>query len=245
MSSFPHVGGESSFATTHWSLILRLKGTGAEARTALGELIRAYWYPVYAYFRRKTGAHDRSEDLTQGLFTHLLEANSLVDVDPRRGRFRSYLLACCEHYFLNEQARMAARKRGGGVSPISLDLSAAENRYRVEPVDHLDAERIYTRAWALDLLDASLRDLQEEYQNAGNAALFQQLRPTLTAAADAPAYSDVAAACGMSVDAVKKAAQRLRARYGAALRSRIAATVPDPSMIDEEIRDLFEALAAR
>jgi len=245
MSIFPHSGGASSFATTNWSLILQLKGVGPEARTALGELIQTYWYPVYAYFRRKTGAHDPSEDLTQGLFTHLLEANSLAEVDPRRGRFRSYLLACCVHYMLNEQARIAARKRGGGRSQISLDLSAAETRYRVEPIDRLDAERIYARAWALELLDTSMRDLQEEYRTAGKVALFDQLKPTLTQGSDAPTYSDVAATCGMSVEAVKKAAQRLRGGYGAALRRRIAATVPDPSMIDDEIRELFEALAAR
>ncbi len=234
--------GRGDFATTQWSLVVRARGSGAASREALGELIRTYWYPVYAYFRRKTGAADRAEDLTQGLFTHLLDGEALTNLEPGRGRFRSFLIACCENYIRNDSARLAARKRGGGIVPQSLDLATAEGRYRVEPVDHLTAERIYARSWALDLLAVALTDLQAEY---GNSNLFEQLRPTLTAGDDAPAYSEVAAACGMSVAAVKKAAQRLRERYGAVLRRRIAETLADGEDVDREIAELFAALAAR
>jgi RNA polymerase sigma factor (sigma-70 family) len=233
------------FATTHWSLIIQARGADPAARIALGELIRAYWYPVYAYFRRKTGSTEQAEDLTQGLFTHLLEGNALAEMDPSRGRFRSFLIACCKHFLLNDRARAAAQKRGGGVVPLSLDLSHAEARYRVEPVDHLTAERVYARTWALDLLDASLRDVQDQYRSGGNAAIFDRLKPTLTATGDAPAYAEIAGECGMSLAAVKKAAQRLRERYREALRRRVASTLADAASVDEEIRELFEALANR
>lgn len=237
--------GPGEFTTTQWGLVVRARGSGDASREALGELIRTYWYPVYAYFRRKTGASDRAEDLTQGLFTHLLDGAALADVDPGRGRFRSFLISCCENYLLNDNARLAAHKRGGGVVPLSLNLATAEGRYRVEPVDHLSAERVYARSWALDLLGVALNDLQAEYATADNTGLFEQLRPTLTATDDAPAYSEVAAACGMSVAAVKKAAQRLRQRYGDALRRRIAETLADGESVDQEIAELFAALAAR
>ncbi len=236
-------GGE--FTTTHWSLVVRARGSGTASREALGELIRAYWYPVYAYFRRKTDAPNRAEDLTQGLFTHLLDGEALANLDPGRGRFRSFLIACCENFLLNDNARLAARRRGGGAVPLSLDLATAEGRYRVEPADHLTAERVYARSWALDLLGSALNDLQTEYASADNHSLFEQLRPTLTAAGDAPAYSEVAAACGMSVAAVKKAAQRLRERYGEALRRRISDTLAEGEDVDQEIAELFGALAAR
>ncbi|HSQ57733.1 MAG TPA: sigma factor, partial [Gemmata sp.] len=235
----------AEFATTHWSVILQARGADSASRDALGELIRAYWYPVYAFFRRKTGAADEADDLTQGLFTHLLEGNALAAVDPSRGRFRSYLIACCDHYFLNERERRAARKRGGGVAPLSFDLSTAEERYRIEPADHLTPERVYARTWALDLLDATLHELEADYSKDGNAALFQQLKPTLTASGDAPAYAEVAAACDMTVPAVKKAAQRLRERYRDTLRRRVGATLSNPDEVDQEIRELFEALASR
>ena len=237
--------GPGEFTTTQWGLVVRARGSGDASREALGELIRTYWYPVYAYFRRKTGASDRAEDLTQGLFTHLLDGAALANVDPGRGRFRSFLISCCENYLLNDNARLAAHKRGGGGVPLSLDLATAEGRYRVEPVDHLSAERVYARSWALDLLGVALNDLQAEYATADNTGLFEQLRPTLTATDDAPAYSEVAAACGMSVAAVKKAAQRLRQRYGDALRRRIAETLADGESVDQEIAELFAALAAR
>lgn len=237
-------GRGSGFATTHWSLVVRARGSGPAPREALGELIRTYWYPVYAYFRRKTGDPTRAEDLTQGLFTHLLDGEALANLDPGRGRFRSFLVACCENFLLNDTARAAAGKRGGGAVPLSLDIAAGEGRYRAEPADHLTAERVYARSWALGLLAAALDDLQAEYADADNPRLFEHLRPTLTAAGEAPAYATVAAACGMSVAAVKKAAQRLRERYGDALRRRIAATLADGEDLDQEIAELFAALAA-
>ena len=244
MSPVASEGFSGGFATTHWSLILQARGSDPAAREALGELIRAYWYPVYAYFRRKTGSADQAEDLTQGLFTHLLEGDALAEVDRSRGRFRSFLIACCEHYLLNDQQRAAAQKRGGGVTPLSLDLSKGESRYSLEPVEHLTPERLYARAWALELLETALRDLEAEYHSAGNAIFFDQLKPMLIASAEAPAYDRVAATCGMTVEAVKKAAQRLRERYGQALRRRVASTSGDEASVDEEIRELFAALTS-
>lgn len=238
-------GRGGGFTTTHWSVVVRARGSGTASREALGELVRTYWYPVYAYFRRKSGVSDRAEDLTQGLFTRLLDGDALANLDPGRGRFRSFLIACCENFLLNDNARLAAQRRGGGAVQLSLDLAAAEGRYRNEPADHLTAERVFARSWALDLLGAALNDLQAEYASADKDGLFQQLRPTLTAAGDAPAYAEVATACGMSVAAVKKAAQRLRERYGDALRRRITDTLADGEDLDQEIAELFAALAAR
>ena len=233
------------FATTHWSLIVQARGADPASRVALGELIRAYWYPVYAYFRRKTGSTEQAEDLTQGLFTHLMEGNALADLDPSRGRFRSFLIACCEHFLLNDRAHAAAQKRGGGVVPLPLDLSHAEARYRVEPVDHLTAERVYARTWALDVLDASLRDVRDEYQTGGKRVIFERVELTVAGTGDEPAYVEIAAEWRMSLAAVKKAAQRLRERYREALRRRVASTLADAVGVDEEIRELFEALANR
>jgi DNA-directed RNA polymerase specialized sigma24 family protein len=241
----PSGSGAVEFTTTHWSLVLRARGTDPTARDALGQLIRTYWYPVYAYFRRKIGSADQAEDLTQGIFTHLLDGNALAQIDPARGRFRSFLLACCDHFLSNDRARATARKRGGGVELLSLDLVTAGTRYGAEPAEHLTPERLYARLWALDLLAAALNDLAAEYRDGAGSELFDRLRPTLTATDDAPTYAVIAAELGMSVPAVKKAAQRLRERYGAALRRCAAATVDDPAEVDEEIRELFEALAAR
>src|SRR5262249_13719735 len=109
----PPVG---QFQTTHWSLVLAAHDRGtAEARGALAALCAAYWYPLYAFVRRKGHDPDRAADLTQGFFARLLEKASLRSVDREKGRFRSFLLAACTHFLANEHDRATARKRGGAV----------------------------------------------------------------------------------------------------------------------------------
>ncbi len=44
----------ASFGTTHWSIVLAAKGHGTpEARQALAAICDTYWYPLYAFVRRK------------------------------------------------------------------------------------------------------------------------------------------------------------------------------------------------
>ena len=237
----PFIDG-GPFATTEWSLVLQARAADpAAARAPLAGLCRQYWYPVYAFVRRQAGSVERAEDLTQGFFAHLLETDALASVDPARGRFRSFLLACCGHFLANERVREAALKRGGG--RVAVPLDGADARYRLEPIDHFTPDRAYARQWALTLLGAALDDLEAEQAAAGHAALFTALRPTLTAGDDGPRYADVGRELAMTEGAVKKAAQRLRERYGALLRRRIAATVSDPAEVDDEIRGLFDPLA--
>ncbi len=237
----PPSAEHDDFATTLWSVVLQAKGDDTSARVALAELCRQYWFPIYAYLRRKTGSPEKAEDLTQGFFAHLLDGNGLAVVNPSRGRFRAFLLACCNNFLLNELARESAQKRGGG--RIVVPIENAENRYSLEPADHVSPDKLYERQWALTLLDATFRDLESEYTAAGQVTVFARLRSTLTAADDAPTYAQVAAELAMTEAAVKKAAQRLRERFAATLRKRIGTIVEDPAAIDDEIRDLFAALA--
>lgn len=239
----PPSAEHDDFATTLWSVVLQAKGDDTSARVALAELCRQYWFPIYAYLRRKTDSPEKAEDLTQGFFAHLLDGNGLVVVHPSRGRFRAFLLACCNNFLLNELARESAQKRGGGQRAVPLDAADAESRYRIEPVDHFSPDKVYERQWALTLLDATFRDLEAEYTAAGHVTVFTRLRPTLTATDDAPTYAEVATELAMTEAAVKKAAQRLRERFATALRNRIGTIVEDPAAIDDEIRGLFAALA--
>ena len=54
--------------------------------------------------------------------------------------------------------------------------------------------------------------------------------------------AEVAVRLGMSEDAVHNASHRLRKRYREILQEQIAATLDDPSELDDEIRSLFDAL---
>ena len=238
-------GPVDDFATTRWSVVARAKDPGTpEARAALTELCRVYWYPLYAYVRRHAGSAERAEDLTQAFFVHLLEKNVLASADAGRGRFRAFLLACCKNFLANEREREQARKRGGGVAALSLDFASAEARYRLEPADPATPEKLFERRWALTLLEGALARLERECADGGKAELYARLRPVLVCAAEAPALADVAGELGMGVEAVKKAAQRLRRRCGALLREEIAATVDGPHQVEDEVRALFAILSS-
>jgi RNA polymerase sigma-70 factor (ECF subfamily) len=228
------------FLTTRWSLIVAAQQPAPQAREALAELCRSYWYPLYAYIRRRGHDAASAEDLTQAFFTHLLEKHALGSVSPERGRFRTFLLTSCQHFLANEHQRANALKRGGG-RVVSLDLSSADSRYVQEPGHDETPERLYERRWALALLEEALRQLRCEYEQAGKGPLFDALKGQLTGDATLP-YAELGETLGLSEGAIKTAVHRLRKRYGEILREQIRETVTTEGEIDEEVRALFEAL---
>jgi len=234
---------DEPFETTRWSLILAARDRGSsEARAALAELCRAYWHPLYAFIRHHGHDHDTAEDLTQTFFARLLESNDLARVDRSRGKFRAFLLAACTHFLANERDRQRTRKRGGDRKFLSIDRADAERCYGLELSHRLTPEALFTRRWAMTLLDQTIDDLRAEFTRAGQGERFEALKPNLTG--DRVPYADLAARLNMTVGAVQVAVHRLRQRYREALRARIAATVDDPAKIDDEIRDLFTALSS-
>jgi RNA polymerase sigma-70 factor (ECF subfamily) len=231
------------FPTTCWSRVL-LAGDPAspEASAALEALCRDYWYPLYAFVRRKGHDPETAQDLVQGLFASLLGRGDFRGLHPLRGRFRSFLMACCTHYLARHHERERAARRGGGRVAIPIDALAAESRFGGEPAHDLTAERLFERRWALTLLDRVLAGLDAEMARSDKRVLYERLRPALAGDDEAPRYLLVADELGLSVGAVKMAAHRLRARYRQRLRDEIGRTVADPSEIDAEIRDLLATL---
>jgi len=243
-------GGARYFATTRWTLVTAAGNRNTpESRKALSDLCRLYWYPVYAFVRRRGYSADDALDLTQGFFARLIDKNDLAAADRSRGRFRAWLLTAVKHYLANEWDKATAEKRGGGRAVFSFDIDPAdaESRYRREPAHQVTPEHIFDRRWALTLLEQTLESLESESDREGKKDLFAALKPTLTAdgrdSAD-PSYRDLAARLNTSEGAIKVAAHRLRRRYRELLREQIAETVAREEDVDEEIRDLFAALAA-
>ena len=224
------------FPTTHWSRVV------AGDRAALAELCAAYWYPLYAFVRRKGHDTETARDLVQGFFADLLQRGDLAGVEPARGRFRSFLMATCSHYLANQHDRARALKRGGGRPTVSLDAPDAEGRYRREPAHELTAERLYQRSWATTLLERVLGRLEAEQTAAGKGRVFTVLSPALLGSAERVPYAQAAATLGITEGAARAAAARLRDRYRALLRAEVGGTVADEAAVDEEIRDLFAAL---
>jgi RNA polymerase sigma factor (sigma-70 family) len=232
------------FHTTQWSLVLAAGGTDREeAGPALERLVQTYWYPLYTFIRRQGMDAEEAIDLTQEFLARLLEKNFLGAADPARGRFRTFLLTALERFLANEWARRRRQKRGGGRPLLSLDVGAAEERYRLEPAHTLTAERLYERRWAMTILESAMARLGEECSQTGRAALFEAARAILAGEPAGTSYAEIGARLGMSEGAVKTAVHRMRRRYGEILRWEIAETVGDPREVDEEIRQLFTALA--
>ena len=233
------------FPTTRWSRVAAAGDPAdPEARAALEALCRAYWYPLYAFIRRKGSGPEEAADLTQAYFVRLLGTDLLARADRDKGRFRAFLRADCHFVLAHQAERDRARKRGGGAAPLSIDARDAEGRYLREPADDgLTPDRLFDQAWALSLLDGVLARLSREHTEAGQSERFEALRPTLDGGRATP-HAAIADRLGTTEAAVEAAARRLRRRYREVLREQIAATLDDPTeaAIDDEVRDLFAAL---
>jgi RNA polymerase sigma factor (sigma-70 family) len=232
------------FATTHWSVVLTAgRSDTTRAQAALARLCQTYWYPLYAYVRRRgNSAHD-AQDLTQAFFARLLEHQSLKSADPDCGRFRSFILTAMNHFLASEWKRGMAQKRGGGSQLISLDLAMAEERFDLEPADHSAPDKIFEKHWAVALLTEVLKRLGEEYESEGKADLFAAVRQTLMGSRETQPYAEMAPRLGMNESAVKVAVHRLRKRYRELIRAEIANTLDHSEDVETEMRHLFRVLA--
>ena len=230
------------FATTRWSVVLAAGDRGsAGATAALEVLCGTYWFPLYAYARRRVTGIDEAQDLTQAFFARLLEKNDLAAADPGRGKFRAYLLTAFRHFLSNEWNRARARKRGGGQLPISLDFESGEERIQLEPADTLTPEQLFERKWILTLLERVFSQLADEYRRIKKTDQFNAFKPFITGSGDAGDYGELADELGLTVGATKVAVHRLRRRYRKLLRAEIAETVDNPDHVDDEINQLFSA----
>jgi RNA polymerase sigma-70 factor (ECF subfamily) len=235
----------TDFPTTHWSWVLAAGDRDApEARTALSGLCAAYWYPIYAFIRRRDRNPEAAADLTQGFFTLLIERRILAVADPARGRFRGFLMTACSNFLTSRYRYQHARRRGGTRRIFPLDAQGAEDRYRAEPPDTsaMTPEQLYERAWAVALLGRVLDRLRRKYEAADKSELFQRLMPTLAGDPDALPAAAIATALGTTEGAVHTAAHRLRRNYRELVHEEVAA-VCDPAEVDDEINALFSALA--
>jgi DNA-directed RNA polymerase specialized sigma24 family protein len=234
------------FTTTHWSVVLAtVDQDSPQGAAALEKLCRIYWYPLYAYVRRRGYEHEDAQDLTQGFLLQLLQRHALRRVERGKGRFRSFLLAALNYYLADQRDRVTAQKRGSGQPTLSfLDGQEAQERYRLEAVDQSSPDKLFERRWALALLDLVLVRLEHEFRDAGKADLFKCLRLFLVAGENRErGYTDAAAQLGLTREAFKKAVHRMRNRYYELFREEIAHTVADPAEVPEEMRYLCTVVA--
>ncbi|MBI1841659.1 MAG: sigma-70 family RNA polymerase sigma factor [Verrucomicrobia bacterium] len=236
---------DGRFHTTRWGMVFSAQTADphVDSQTALNELCTAYWLPLYVWTLRK--GHDRvaAQDLTQAFFVHLLEGDALRNVDPGKGKFRSFLLASYQNFLANEHDKQTTLKRGGGTVFLPLDDPRLEAQFAALADGEPTPDVAYDRSWALTLIQRTLGLLRRDYADSGKSEQFALLQPYLSADSAGPPYQETAERMGMSLSGVKMAILRLRRRFGELIRGEIAHTVLTSSQIDEELEVLFGALA--
>ncbi len=232
------------FATTHWTVVLAAgKRSTPQSNRALEELCRAYWFPLYAYVRRRGHSKEDAEDLTQAFFARFLEKNYLGALDSEKGKFRAFLLASLKHFLANEWDRSHRQKRGGDATHLSLDWKTADTQFQIAITTEPSPDKAYDREWALALLEKVVSSLHAECAADGREKQFDELKIFLTAGKGALPYSAAANSLGLEEGAVRTAVHRLRKRYRQLLREEISQTLADPAQVDEEMLALFGAFA--
>ena len=235
------------FQTTRWTLI-RSADRGIESvssRNALAELCEIYWYPLYAFARRRGAQSADAQEQVQEFLSELLSGSLFTKADAEAGRFRSFLLKAFQYFLSNQRREENAQKRGGQRKHVSLEIDSGETRYQLEPVDDVTAEKLYERQWAMTILEAAIARLRREYTDSGKSQLFERLLPHLTQDHEARPYAEIAESLVMQETAVKVAAYRMRQRYRDCLRSEIAETIhlEDDASIDEELHWFVSVLS--
>jgi len=234
------------FPTTHWTLIRTVQSGSTEAAArAMEDLCKHYWYPIYAFLRRNGhSAHD-AEDLTQTFFQRLISDDSIHEVRQDQGKLRSFLLGVLKRLLSKDARHQSAQKRGGGQTIVSFDEMAAEERYAREPQDIRDPERLFSHAWACELM-ATVRDkLRDAFAATGRAHLFDLLLPFLMWDDIPPAQGEIAEKLGCSEDATRILIYRLRAKFRELLRQEVARTVLTPDEVADELVWLKEMLSSQ
>jgi RNA polymerase sigma-70 factor (ECF subfamily) len=233
------------FATTHWTVVLAAgKRSTPQSARALEELCRTYWFPLYAYVRRRGHTKEDAEDLTQAFFARFLKKNYLTGLSTERGRFRAFLLASLKHFLINEWDKARRQKRGGGVTLLSLGWQTADTQFQIAATNEPSPDKAFDREWAVALLAKVIERLQIECEADGQAKQFAELKVFLTAGKGELSHADAAKALDMDEGAVRVAVHRLRKRYRQLLRDEIAQTLADSADVDEEMRALFGAFSS-
>lgn len=238
---------QKQFEETRWSLISRAGGDDPSAQEALDDLCQRYWYPVYAFIRRSGQAPADAEDLTQDFFRRFFAEGSFLQASRERGKFRSYVLKAVKNQMISSQIRSQTIRRGGLAVRLSLDQVGAEARLNQhEFFEDVAPERLFDHEWAVTIVETVLQRLRAEYEHLDKEALFDALSDVIQGRPDSNFYTMTAERFGMTENAVRVAAHRLRVRYGSLLQQEVADLLDNPSsdQVREEIRYLFEALTS-
>ena len=245
LSTDPWTQRSARFNTTRWTMMLNGQTEGTQREAAWDHLCRTYWYPVYAFIRRRGTRAEDASDLTQAFFARLIEQDWLAQVRRREARFSTLLITILKNFLIKQYHHDVAQKRGGGEHPVPLDLVQAEKWYGQEPAAEENVEGRFEKRWAQAVMDAALVRLKEECESTGKGRVFTVLSPYLSREAATGDYEAAGTRLGINARSVAVAVHRLRADYRTMVREEVAAGLPDDkALVEEEMRALAAALTS-
>lgn len=238
-------GVDYRFQDTRWSLVSRVSHGGVVGDTALAELCRLAWFPLFAFARRLGWSPEDAEDAVQSFLSKACHNGLFASARPERGKLRTYLLTAFKRLLLNEQRRQQAQSRGGGLAHLPLNLAGVEEQYHREYRETETPDRLYHRQWAIGILESALAAVELEYRDTGRAVLFEILGPGLEGEGPPGGYGDCGLQLGISENAARQAMHRLRVAFRRELWRGVALSLgsADPSEISRDLVALREALA--
>lgn len=229
------------FPHTRWSLVVRAGDICSDGGKALGELLQAYWRPLYVFARQMGQRREEAEDLVQGFCLQLIQRGSFAAADPQLGRLRSYLLSGLKRYMTDQWRHQQRDKRGGGVviSFSQVDLEALEATASQESTP----DAVFDQKWAQTLLERALVKLRKEYADRGREEVLTALEPLLSWGGAESGL--LAEQLGLSRAALDQQVARMRRRFRALLEAEIVATTVDAADAQAEREYLLQVLAGR
>jgi DNA-directed RNA polymerase specialized sigma24 family protein len=235
---------DGRFVTTRWATVTVAGDTSSPSmRAALERLCEDYWGPLVAYALRKGRDLHNAQDLTQAFFAHFIERGYLRAADRMRGKFRTFLLTCFQHFMIHEWEKERSARRGGQFTIVSWEEHDAAILSRIAAATDLTAERIYDREWAFAVTRRALLRLEEEFSASGRSEHFQVLGRFLYTEPVPGEYDTVASKLNLASGSVKLLVHRLRRRYGMFVREEVRQTLVNESDLEDELRYLVELLS--
>lgn len=230
------------FPQTAWSRVLSARDVASpDARMAREEVCRAYWPPVYSYFRALGCDREDALDLTQELLAEFCDGGGLERVERAAGSLRSYLRTSARHRLASFRRDSAAKKRGAGAFHFALeDLDDS-----TVPVDAAEADAFYDQRWALTIFRRAMDGLAAAYAARGKGTLFEAIKGGLISGDALKPYAEIGAEFGVGESHIKLEVHRARKRLADSLRAEVAATLgsEDAAAVEVELRYLLKVLA--
>lgn len=231
------------FPTTQWTVLVEARRSdGERSVSAIADLCKMYWRPLYVYVRRKGIRDQEAEDLTQSFLENFLKREQFCQANRALGRFRCFLLRSFENFLHNDWRRRWAQKRGGGLVPVSLDAQTPDELLSGAHLAETPSVA-YEREWARAVLNAAIERLQLEWEQAGRAALCEAFLAHLWSDTTATPFLELSARFDLTPVNLRVSFHRFRKRYRDLLRDTISQTVGSEAEVEEELRHLIQSVS--